>query len=136
MCVSQGASLVYTRSQSRPSRSKPEELVVSHVSSTKVTICRQSDSHIFVWLFTSLHESVTKNTNLNVQFRCYLQSVLIPAPFRFYRACLQRTSLCSLLTGALLEATTALGARSSLPYPVPQGLNSHAVLKGGCFILA
>lgn len=38
----------------------------------------------------------------------------------------------SLLTGALLEAVAALGARSALPYPFPQGTghNSHAVLKG------
>ncbi|XP_042363571.1 1-phosphatidylinositol 4,5-bisphosphate phosphodiesterase epsilon-1 isoform X2 [Plectropomus leopardus] len=50
-------------------------------------------------------------------------------PPRFYRACGQRTSVCSLLTGALLEATTALGARSALPYPWPPGPNSHAVLK-------
>ncbi|XP_028422909.1 1-phosphatidylinositol 4,5-bisphosphate phosphodiesterase epsilon-1 isoform X3 [Perca flavescens] len=49
-------------------------------------------------------------------------------PFRFF-ACGQRTSVCSLLTGALLEATAALGARSALPYPLPQGPNSHAVLK-------
>uniref|UniRef100_UPI003AAC74CA 1-phosphatidylinositol 4,5-bisphosphate phosphodiesterase epsilon-1-like n=1 Tax=Centroberyx gerrardi TaxID=166262 RepID=UPI003AAC74CA len=48
---------------------------------------------------------------------------------RFYRACGQRTSVCSLLTGALLEATAALGARSALPSPVPQGCSSHAVLK-------
>lgn len=40
--------------------------------------------------------------------------------------------MCSLLTGALLEATVALGARSSLPYFLPQSPNSHAVLKGGC----
>uniref|UniRef100_H3DNJ9 Phosphoinositide phospholipase C n=1 Tax=Tetraodon nigroviridis TaxID=99883 RepID=H3DNJ9_TETNG len=48
-----------------------------------------------------------------------------------YRACLQRTSVFSLLTGALLEAVAALGARSALPYPLPQGTghNSHAVLK-------
>uniref|UniRef100_A0A8C4HFA5 Phosphoinositide phospholipase C n=1 Tax=Dicentrarchus labrax TaxID=13489 RepID=A0A8C4HFA5_DICLA len=46
---------------------------------------------------------------------------------RFYRACDQRTSVCSLLTGALLEATAALGARSALLYPLPQGPNSHAV---------
>ncbi|XP_070708116.1 1-phosphatidylinositol 4,5-bisphosphate phosphodiesterase epsilon-1 [Pempheris klunzingeri] len=50
-------------------------------------------------------------------------------PPRFYRACGQRTSVCSLLTGALLEATAALGARTTLPYPLPQGPNSHAVLK-------
>ncbi|KAM6898546.1 1-phosphatidylinositol 4,5-bisphosphate phosphodiesterase epsilon-1 isoform 2-T2 [Lycodopsis pacificus] len=50
-------------------------------------------------------------------------------PLRFYRACGQRTSVCSLLTGALLEATAALGARSALPYPLPQSPNSHAVLK-------
>uniref|UniRef100_A0A8C5GAX5 Phosphoinositide phospholipase C n=1 Tax=Gouania willdenowi TaxID=441366 RepID=A0A8C5GAX5_GOUWI len=49
--------------------------------------------------------------------------------FSSYRACDQRTSVCTLLTGALLEATTALGARSSLPYPLPQCANSHAVLK-------
>lgn len=38
----------------------------------------------------------------------------------------------SLLTGALLEAVAALGARSALSYPFPQGIghNSHAVLKG------
>uniref|UniRef100_A0A3P8TPD4 Phosphoinositide phospholipase C n=1 Tax=Amphiprion percula TaxID=161767 RepID=A0A3P8TPD4_AMPPE len=48
---------------------------------------------------------------------------------RFYRACGQRTSVCSLLTGALLEATAALGARSSLLYPLPQCPNGHAVLK-------
>lgn len=41
--------------------------------------------------------------------------------------------MCSLLTGALLEATAALGARSALPYPLPQGPNSHAVLKGGFY---
>ncbi|XP_044033879.1 1-phosphatidylinositol 4,5-bisphosphate phosphodiesterase epsilon-1 isoform X3 [Siniperca chuatsi] len=50
-------------------------------------------------------------------------------PPRFYRACGQRTSVCSLLTGALLEATAALGARSALPYPLPQSANSHAALK-------
>uniref|UniRef100_A0A3Q3RCA7 Phosphoinositide phospholipase C n=1 Tax=Monopterus albus TaxID=43700 RepID=A0A3Q3RCA7_MONAL len=48
---------------------------------------------------------------------------------RFYRACGHRTPVCSLLTGALLEATAALGARSPLPYPFPQLPNSHAVLK-------
>ncbi|XP_041818263.1 1-phosphatidylinositol 4,5-bisphosphate phosphodiesterase epsilon-1 isoform X2 [Chelmon rostratus] len=52
-----------------------------------------------------------------------------PQPSRFYRACAQRTSVCSLLTGALLEATAALGARSALPFPLPQGPSSHAVLK-------
>uniref|UniRef100_H2TGF4 Phosphoinositide phospholipase C n=1 Tax=Takifugu rubripes TaxID=31033 RepID=H2TGF4_TAKRU len=50
-------------------------------------------------------------------------------PSRVYRACLQRTSLFSLLTGALLEAIAALGARSALPYSFPQGSNSHVVLK-------
>nr|XP_020460695.1 1-phosphatidylinositol 4,5-bisphosphate phosphodiesterase epsilon-1 isoform X2 [Monopterus albus] len=50
-------------------------------------------------------------------------------PPRFYRACGHRTPVCSLLTGALLEATAALGARSPLPYPFPQLPNSHAVLK-------
>ncbi|XP_075884265.1 1-phosphatidylinositol 4,5-bisphosphate phosphodiesterase epsilon-1 isoform X2 [Nelusetta ayraudi] len=50
-------------------------------------------------------------------------------PPRFYRACLQRTPLCSLLTGALLEATTAIGARTALLCPLPQGLSSQAVLK-------
>ncbi|KAF7668924.1 hypothetical protein LDENG_00276200 [Lucifuga dentata] len=47
---------------------------------------------------------------------------------RSYRACDLRTSLCSLLTGALLEVTLALGARSALPLLVPQS-SSHAVLK-------
>ncbi|XP_077406391.1 1-phosphatidylinositol 4,5-bisphosphate phosphodiesterase epsilon-1 isoform X2 [Vanacampus margaritifer] len=51
-------------------------------------------------------------------------------PPRFYLACGQRTSVCSLLTGALLEATVALGARSSLPCPFGQFPNSsHGVLK-------
>lgn len=49
---------------------------------------------------------------------------------RFYLACGWRTSLCSLLTGAILEATVAIGARSSLLCPPPQCPNSHAVLKG------
>uniref|UniRef100_A0A3P9I684 Phosphoinositide phospholipase C n=1 Tax=Oryzias latipes TaxID=8090 RepID=A0A3P9I684_ORYLA len=48
---------------------------------------------------------------------------------RFYLACGWRTSLCSLLTGAILEATVAIGARSSLLCPPPQCPNSHAVLK-------
>uniref|UniRef100_A0A3P9MIG5 Phosphoinositide phospholipase C n=1 Tax=Oryzias latipes TaxID=8090 RepID=A0A3P9MIG5_ORYLA len=48
---------------------------------------------------------------------------------RFYLACGWRTSLCSLLTGAILEATVAIGARSSLLFPSPQCPNSHAVLK-------
>lgn len=69
--------------------------------------------------------------------RCYISipNVIFtsssPSP-RVYRACLQRTSVFSLLTGALLEAIAALGARSALPYPFPQGTghNSHAVLKG------
>uniref|UniRef100_A0A3Q3BAX8 Phosphoinositide phospholipase C n=1 Tax=Kryptolebias marmoratus TaxID=37003 RepID=A0A3Q3BAX8_KRYMA len=48
---------------------------------------------------------------------------------RSYRACDQRTSLSSLLTGALLEATVVLGSRFALPYPLLQTPNSHAVLK-------
>ncbi|XP_068161011.1 1-phosphatidylinositol 4,5-bisphosphate phosphodiesterase epsilon-1 isoform X2 [Antennarius striatus] len=52
-----------------------------------------------------------------------------PHPLRLYRACARRTSVCSLLTGALLEATASLGARSSLPYPSTQCFNSHGVLK-------
>uniref|UniRef100_A0A3Q4BGW2 Phosphoinositide phospholipase C n=1 Tax=Mola mola TaxID=94237 RepID=A0A3Q4BGW2_MOLML len=59
---------------------------------------------------------------------CVLYLRIFPSS-RIYRACVQRTSVCSLLTGALLEATAALGARSSLPNPFPQGSNSHAVLK-------
>uniref|UniRef100_A0AAQ4PAD4 Phosphoinositide phospholipase C n=1 Tax=Gasterosteus aculeatus aculeatus TaxID=481459 RepID=A0AAQ4PAD4_GASAC len=39
----------------------------------------------------------------------------LPCVSRFYRACRQRTSVCSVLTGALLEATAALGSRSALP---------------------
>uniref|UniRef100_A0A672JF31 Phosphoinositide phospholipase C n=1 Tax=Salarias fasciatus TaxID=181472 RepID=A0A672JF31_SALFA len=52
-----------------------------------------------------------------------------PCVCEFYRVCGQRTSVCSLLTGALLEATTALGARSALPFPLPQCPNGHGVLK-------
>uniref|UniRef100_A0A3Q4I3A8 Phosphoinositide phospholipase C n=1 Tax=Neolamprologus brichardi TaxID=32507 RepID=A0A3Q4I3A8_NEOBR len=48
----------------------------------------------------------------------------------FYRSCSQKTKLGSLLTGALLEATLVLGARTALLYPLPQCPNSHAVLKG------
>uniref|UniRef100_A0A668A3T9 Phosphoinositide phospholipase C n=1 Tax=Myripristis murdjan TaxID=586833 RepID=A0A668A3T9_9TELE len=48
---------------------------------------------------------------------------------QFYRACGQRTLVCSLLTGALLEATAALGARSTLPCPAPQGPIGHIMLK-------
>ncbi|XP_042079241.1 1-phosphatidylinositol 4,5-bisphosphate phosphodiesterase epsilon-1 isoform X2 [Haplochromis burtoni] len=48
---------------------------------------------------------------------------------RFYRSCSQKTKLGSLLTGALLEATLVLGARTALLYPLPQCPNSHAVLK-------
>ncbi|XP_054623295.1 1-phosphatidylinositol 4,5-bisphosphate phosphodiesterase epsilon-1 isoform X3 [Dunckerocampus dactyliophorus] len=44
-------------------------------------------------------------------------------PPRFYLASDHRTSVCSLLTGALLDATTALGARSGLPCPFGQSLN-------------
>ncbi|KAM9837938.1 1-phosphatidylinositol 4,5-bisphosphate phosphodiesterase epsilon-1 [Aulostomus maculatus] len=50
-------------------------------------------------------------------------------PPRFYRACSKRTSVCSLLTGALLEATVALGARSALPCSFTQVCNSQAMLK-------
>nr|XP_057918195.1 1-phosphatidylinositol 4,5-bisphosphate phosphodiesterase epsilon-1 isoform X3 [Doryrhamphus excisus] len=44
-------------------------------------------------------------------------------PLRSYLASDHRTSVCSLLTGALLDATTALGARSGLPYPLGQSPN-------------
>ncbi|KAM9716500.1 1-phosphatidylinositol 4,5-bisphosphate phosphodiesterase epsilon-1 isoform 5-T8 [Menidia menidia] len=50
-------------------------------------------------------------------------------PPRLYRACGQRTLVCSLLAGALLETTVALGARSALHCPLPQCPSSHAVLK-------
>lgn len=40
--------------------------------------------------------------------------------------------MCSVLTGALLEATAALGSRSALPYLLPQSPSGHAVLKGEC----
>lgn len=55
--------------------------------------------------------------------------------FRLYRACGWRTSVCSLLTGALLEATVAVGARSPLPLPLLQCPNNHAVLKGGFYVV-
>ncbi|XP_056152745.1 1-phosphatidylinositol 4,5-bisphosphate phosphodiesterase epsilon-1 [Lampris incognitus] len=48
---------------------------------------------------------------------------------RFYRSAGRRTSACALLTGALLEATAALGARSASPCPVPPASSSHAMLK-------
>ncbi|XP_067343734.1 1-phosphatidylinositol 4,5-bisphosphate phosphodiesterase epsilon-1 isoform X4 [Channa argus] len=65
------------------------------------------------------------NPCLNTR-RCHLSH---PPSYRFYRACGQRSLVCSLLTGALLEATAAIGARSALLYPLVQGPNSHAVLK-------
>ncbi|XP_041830274.1 1-phosphatidylinositol 4,5-bisphosphate phosphodiesterase epsilon-1 [Melanotaenia boesemani] len=65
------------------------------------------------------------DSNLCLKLRCCPPS----HPPRWYRACGQRTSVCSLLTGALLESTVALGARSALPCPLPQCPNSHAVLK-------
>ncbi|XP_028991292.1 1-phosphatidylinositol 4,5-bisphosphate phosphodiesterase epsilon-1 isoform X2 [Betta splendens] len=52
-----------------------------------------------------------------------------PPQDRLYRACGQRTSACSLLSGALLEATAALGSRSAGPHPPPQAANGHGVLK-------
>ncbi|XP_058477625.1 1-phosphatidylinositol 4,5-bisphosphate phosphodiesterase epsilon-1 [Solea solea] len=59
-----------------------------------------------------------------------LNSCLNPSqPLRLYRSCGQRTSVCSLLTGALQEATAALGARCPLPYVLPQCPNNHGVLK-------
>ncbi|XP_061911649.1 1-phosphatidylinositol 4,5-bisphosphate phosphodiesterase epsilon-1 isoform X2 [Entelurus aequoreus] len=46
-----------------------------------------------------------------------------PCPPRSYLASDHRTSVCSLLTGALLDATAALGARSGLPCPFVQSPN-------------
>uniref|UniRef100_A0A665W4E4 Phosphoinositide phospholipase C n=1 Tax=Echeneis naucrates TaxID=173247 RepID=A0A665W4E4_ECHNA len=67
---------------------------------------------------------------VGIKLQKFLTSVTrFPFICRSSRACGQRTSVCSLLSGALLEATAALGARSVLPYPSPQGPNSHAVLK-------
>ncbi|XP_038591439.1 1-phosphatidylinositol 4,5-bisphosphate phosphodiesterase epsilon-1 isoform X2 [Micropterus salmoides] len=74
------------------------------------------------WLSDTVSVSVSP---ARPNLRCYHSS----HPHRFFRACGQRTSVCSLLTGALLEATAALGARLALPYPLPQGPNSHVVLK-------
>ncbi|KAM4715436.1 1-phosphatidylinositol 4,5-bisphosphate phosphodiesterase epsilon-1 isoform 2-T3 [Anableps anableps] len=48
---------------------------------------------------------------------------------RLYRACDQKTLLCSLLTGAFLEATVSVGARASLSFSLPQCSNGQAVLK-------
>lgn len=72
--------------------------------------------------------------SLHTDAACSLRQSLSPCPslyhlHRFYRSCGQQTSVCSLLTGALLEATTALGARSSLLYPCPQSSNCLAVVK-------
>nr|XP_015818640.2 1-phosphatidylinositol 4,5-bisphosphate phosphodiesterase epsilon-1 isoform X3 [Nothobranchius furzeri] len=50
-------------------------------------------------------------------------------PHRLYLACDQKTSLSSLLAGALLEATVGVGVRSALPCPLPPCPNGHAVLK-------
>lgn len=72
---------------------------------------------------------LSKNYSLFLESQYMLFLFMFP---RLYRACVQRISLCSLLTGALLEAVAALGARSALPYPFPQGSNSHVVLKGRC----
>ncbi|XP_072312345.1 1-phosphatidylinositol 4,5-bisphosphate phosphodiesterase epsilon-1 isoform X2 [Eucyclogobius newberryi] len=60
-----------------------------------------------------------------------LSSGPVSRPARLYRACSVRTCVCSLLSGAVLEATAALGARSSLPLPAPspQNANCHTVLK-------
>ncbi|XP_028286100.1 1-phosphatidylinositol 4,5-bisphosphate phosphodiesterase epsilon-1 isoform X4 [Parambassis ranga] len=81
----------------------------------------------------SLRESPTRMYNVSA---CPARSDLNqyswchpPHQIRFYRACGQRTSVCSFLSGALLEATAALGARSSLLYPLPLCPSSHAVLK-------
>ncbi|XP_035997704.1 1-phosphatidylinositol 4,5-bisphosphate phosphodiesterase epsilon-1 isoform X4 [Fundulus heteroclitus] len=61
---------------------------------------------------------------------CFIPSCYQPShPHRLYRACDQRTQLCSLLSGALLEATVSLGARAALPFSLPQCCNGHAVLK-------
>uniref|UniRef100_A0A673G4X6 Phosphoinositide phospholipase C n=1 Tax=Sinocyclocheilus rhinocerous TaxID=307959 RepID=A0A673G4X6_9TELE len=51
-----------------------------------------------------------------------------PKPPYLFRACLPRTSIAAHLSGALLEATAALGARSSLP-SVTVGSTGRAMLK-------
>uniref|UniRef100_A0A4W5MYJ5 Phosphoinositide phospholipase C n=1 Tax=Hucho hucho TaxID=62062 RepID=A0A4W5MYJ5_9TELE len=60
---------------------------------------------------------------------CVCLRVTCPAQPRYgYRASSQRTSVYAHLTGALLEATAALGARSTLP-SVTVGSTGHAMLK-------
>uniref|UniRef100_A0A8C7QKA7 Phosphoinositide phospholipase C n=1 Tax=Oncorhynchus mykiss TaxID=8022 RepID=A0A8C7QKA7_ONCMY len=60
---------------------------------------------------------------------CVCLRVTCPTQPRYvYRASSQRTSVYAHLTGALLEATAALGARSTLP-SVTVGSTGHAMLK-------
>lgn len=82
----------------------------------ELVCCRETGSD----LLSDAHGSFTQSQNSCP--RC---------PLNRYRACSVRTAVCSLLTGALLEATAGLGARTNLPLPVPcpQSANCHAVLK-------
>uniref|UniRef100_A0A8C8VJT2 Phosphoinositide phospholipase C n=1 Tax=Pelusios castaneus TaxID=367368 RepID=A0A8C8VJT2_9SAUR len=57
---------------------------------------------------------VRKLPTLGADCRCKNVSFVKPCVCSEYRATLQRTSLSNFITGALLEATTSLGARSGL----------------------
>lgn len=150
MCASQGGSMATTRCPWQPSRTKsqllPQSLVVSPSLSTKVCniFCLidffQSNTDFLFFKFTNqvmlqigfLLSNKQSKERMKTIWTTVCVLFIVCTCSRFYRACLQRTLVCSLLTGALLEATAALGARTALPCPFPQGPNGHAVLKGGC----
>ncbi|KAM6964739.1 1-phosphatidylinositol 4,5-bisphosphate phosphodiesterase epsilon-1 isoform 1-T1 [Tautogolabrus adspersus] len=104
----------YVRDREEPNLIHPAKKLLQPLP---VCVCLRESSH------TSDANQARLDLNLCPDARS------CPYPLRLYRACDQRTSVCSLLTGALLEATAALGARSTLTYPMPQGPNGHAVLK-------
>uniref|UniRef100_A0A8C9X4P7 Phosphoinositide phospholipase C n=1 Tax=Sander lucioperca TaxID=283035 RepID=A0A8C9X4P7_SANLU len=95
-------------------------------------VCREMLHFVAVKL-QQVRESIHRLTDFMILLFCTPRLLLRRSHYErtvpVFFACGQRTSVCSLLTGALLEATAALGARSALPYPLPQGPNSHAVLK-------
>uniref|UniRef100_A0A8C9X9V5 Phosphoinositide phospholipase C n=1 Tax=Sander lucioperca TaxID=283035 RepID=A0A8C9X9V5_SANLU len=88
-------------------------------------VCREMLHFVAVKL-QQVRESIHRLTDFMILLFCTPRLLLRRS---HYERTVPRTSVCSLLTGALLEATAALGARSALPYPLPQGPNSHAVLK-------
>uniref|UniRef100_A0A8C1PZL5 Phosphoinositide phospholipase C n=1 Tax=Cyprinus carpio TaxID=7962 RepID=A0A8C1PZL5_CYPCA len=63
-----------------------------------------------------------------VRFLCHLENIPVSLLQIRFRACLPRTSIAAHLSGALLEATAGLGARSSLP-SFTVGSTGRAMLK-------